>query len=591
MTQGQVLSSLPAYGGSSYINGETGNSYSRQEGWQSGHGTLQITAVALGYLEENLMNGVAAPDMGKPEKIDLSTLRLSALGENRVKVSFAKPADTGTVYYHRVESYQMGSDKVLCNSNVTVNTLATQVQGYRYVVDNKAGTVVQASHLWYGDTGERPSLTVALGEELQYLHIAAQDKAGNLGETVHIPLSDETVIAWPVRTEQIRLQQEGNLWPAGEENTYYIRAGKEMPFGISFQGILCGPARKDYQITHLYVASQDLTDGSEEGRLGTITPVRSDMASGSCTYQGQQLQKVSEGVPCVEDGAYTVTRRSNRCRDLEITQKLYISKDLDGHKLRLTPVAAAQDGSDKIFSDYTQDLLGSVWLLVDARAPAIYGMERLEELNILEEWENGPVEIELTAADEGSGLAEFYVEVYNQDNGSSQTFTDQGTGRIHMTMTEGDALFSGSLTIIAHASDNVGNETAVGSGLQALSLQVGLERLLEPHDPVFKAGESGVLTILATGYVDRIEVIFPEKMTELDSSLNRVYTYDIPDYVEEEKLSFMIPLGTPETVEDITVRAYKKDTTLEEHPRLAVLTVRGNVLDELRTRLRAGGED
>ena len=91
--------------------------------------------------------------------------------------------------------------------------------------------------------------------------------------------------------------------------------------------------------------------------------------------------------------------------------------------------------------------------------------------------------------------------------------------------------------------------------------------------------------------MDRIEVIFPEEMAELDSSLSRVYTYEIPDYIAEEKLSFMIPLRTPETVADITVRAYKEDTALEEHPRLAVLTVRGNVLDELRTRLRAGGED
>lgn len=591
MSQGQVLSSVPAYGGSSYINGEACSSYSQQEGWQSGDGTLRITAVALGYLEENLLNGVAAADEGKPEIIDLNTLRLSAIGENRVRVSFAKPADTGTVYYHRVESYQLGSDRVLCDSNVTVNTLVTQVQGYRYVVDNRAGTVVKVSHQWRGDTGERPSLTISMGEELQYLHIAAQDKAGNLGETLHIPLSDETAIAWPVRTEQMRLEQEGNLWPAGEENTYYVRAGAETPFGISFLGILCGPARRDYQITHLYVASQDLTDGSEEGRLGTITPARSDMASGSCTYQGQQLQKVSEGVPCVGDGAYTVTRRSNRCRDLQITQKLYVSKELDGHRLRLTPVAAAQDGAGKTFSDYNQDLLGSVWLLVDASAPVIYGMEALEELDVIEEWENGPVEIELTATDEGSGLAEFYVEVYNQDNGSSQRFTDQGTGRIHVTMTDGDALFSGSLVIIAHALDNVGNEAVASSGVQGLSLQVGLERLLEPHDPVFKTGESGVLTIRATGYVDRIEVIFPEEMAELDSSLSRVYTYEIPDYIAEEKLSFMIPLRTPETVADITVRAYKEDTALEEHPRLAVLTVRGNVLDELRTRLRAGGED
>lgn len=591
LEQGQVLACAPAYGGSSYINGEACSSHSQQEGYQSGDGSLRITALSLGYLEENLLNGVAASDMGKPEKIDMDTLRLTAVDENRVRVFFTRPEDTGTVYYHRAESYRRGEDRVLCDSNVTVNTLTTQVQGYRYVVDGRAGTVVRESHRWYGDAGERPSLTISMGEELQYLHIAAQDKAGNLGETLHIPLSDQTVIAWPVRTEQIRLTQEDTVWPAGEESTYYVKGGRGTPFQISFTGSLCGPARRDYQVTHLYVDAQDTTGEGGEGRLGTVAFAREDMSSGKYTYRGEELYKVSEGTPCVGDGAYTMIWRSNRCRDLEITQRLYAPEELDGHRLRLTPVAAAGNGSDKVFSDYAQDVLGSVWLLVDASAPLIHGMDRLRELDILKEWEKGPVEVELAAEDQGSGLAEFYVEVYNQDNGSSQRFTDQGTGSIRLTLEEGDALFSGSFTVVAHASDHVGNERVDSSEMQGLSLHVELKRLLEPHEPVFKTGESGVLTIRASGYVERIEVLFPEEMTELDASLNRVYTYEVPDYINEENLTFMIPLGTPEAAMEITVRAYKKDSSLEQHPQLAVLTVSGNVLDELRTRLRTGGTD
>ncbi len=591
LEQGQVLTCAPAYGGSSYINGEAGSSYARQEGYRNGNGTLRITAVSLGYLEENLLNGAAAPDRGKPAKIDMDTLRLAAVDENRVRVFFARPRDTGTVYYHRVESYRRGEDKVLCDSNVTVNTLTTQVQGYRYVVDGRAGTVVGESHRWYGDPGERPSLTVSMGEETRYLHIAAQDKAGNLGETLHIPLSEQTVVAWPVRTEPIELALEDTVWPAGEENTYYVKGGKGTPFQISFMGSLCGPARRDYQVTHLYVEARDMTGENGEGRLGAVAPAREDMIPGRYTYRGEELYKVSEGGPCVGDGAYTVIRRSNRCRDLEITRKLYAPEELDGHRLRLTPVAAAENGSERVFSDYGQDMLGSVWLLVDASGPRIHGMEELRELDILKQWENGPVEVELTAEDQGSGLAQFYVEVYNQDNGSSQRFADQGTGSVRLTLEEGDALFSGSFTVVAHAWDNVGNETVESSEKQGLSLYVELKRLLEPHDPVFKAGESGVLTIRATGYVERIEELFPEEMTGLEPSLDRVYTYEIPDYINEENLTFMIPLGTPEAAAEITVRAYKKDSSLEQHPRLAVLTVSGNVLDELRTRLRTGGAE
>lgn len=259
---------------------------------------------------------------------------------------------------------------------------------------------------------------------------------------------------------------------------------------------------------------------------------------------------------------------------------------LDGHRIRLTPIAAAKEGEGMVFSDYVQDLQGSIWLIVDARPPVIQGLEQLEEEDILNTWEEGPVEMELTASDEGSGLAEFYVEVYNQDNGSSQRFEDQGTGRIHMTLCEGDALFSGAFTVLAHAVDHVGNEAVVSSQMQGISLHVELERILEPHDPVFKAGESGILTILTTGYVDRVEVIFPEEMWALDASLNQTYIYEVPDYIKEEKLAFMVPLRVPEAVMDITVRAFKQDTSIEQHPRLATMTVKGNVLDELRTRLK-----
>lgn len=586
MTENQVLSSTPAYGGSSYIRTELCNSYSEQAGWQSGNGSLQITSLALGYLDSNRLNGVVAADLGKPAKIDMETLQLIAVDEKLVRVCFMRPADKGTTYYHKVESYPAGSDRMICSSNVTANTLTTQVQGYHYVVDAAASTVVKTSDQWHGDSGSSPSLAVSLKGGLQYLHIAAQDKAGNLGETVHIQLSEQTVIAWPVRTEQLKIDQGDNIWPATEENTYYVRAGESSPFELSFTGALCGPARKDYQVTRLFFAAQDLTDGREEGRLGVITPVRSEITQGTFSYQASQLQKLSEGQPCVGDGGYTMTKRSNSCRDLEIFQKLYLPGQLDGHRVRLTPAAAAEDGRSMVMSDYTRDLQNSIWLIADAAPPVISGMEQLEDVEFWQEREAETVEVELTAQDTGSGLAEFYVEVYNWDNGSIRRFSDQGTGIIRMSLSDKDILFSGDFTITAHAADHVGNEAAASSRLEGLSLHVALERILEPHDPLFKAGESGLLTIAATGYVERIEVIFPEEMTALDPSLDHVYKYDIPDYIQEEKLTFMVPLRVPEAVMNITVRAYKQDAGIERHPQLATMTVEGSVLDEVRTRLK-----
>ena len=49
----------------------------------------------------------------------------------------------------------------------------------------------------------------------------------------------------------------------------------------------------------------------------------------------------------------------------------------------------------------------------------------------------------------------------------------------------------------------------------------------------------------------------------------------------------MVPLYVPANKEyQITVKAYKQDVVLEDHPSVMTVQVSGSILDELRTRLR-----
>ena len=134
----------------------------------------------------------------------------------------------------------------------------------------------------------------------------------------------------------------------------------------------------------------------------------------------------------------------------------------------------------------------------------------------------------------------------------------------------------------------MGNESRICYGTTEFALESSVKRILEPQEPVFKCGESGILTFTTWGYADRVEVIFPECMTALDPTLNKVYDYtESQGYRKTEELEFMVPLYTPENqIQEITVRAYKGDKRLEDHPTISVIGVSGNVLDELRTRLR-----
>ena len=72
------------------------------------------------------------------------------------------------------------------------------------------------------------------------------------------------------------------------------------------------------------------------------------------------------------------------------------------------------------------------------------------------------------------------------------------------------------------------------------------------------------------------------------SQYNQSFSYEQdPDYKKEEKLQFMVPIDAPEGESyTITVRAFKGDKKLEEHPSISTMGVDGTILDEFRTRLR-----
>ena len=56
--------------------------------------------------------------------------------------------------------------------------------------------------------------------------------------------------------------------------------------------------------------------------------------------------------------------------------------------------------------------------------------------------------------------------------------------------------------------------------------------------------------------------------------------------VQREKLDFMVPLYVKDGIYQITVKAYKGDKMVTAKPQLLTVTVKGSVLNQIRTRLR-----
>ena len=577
MTEGQVLSSKPAYGGSNYVSSDA-LMYEMYSGVRSGSGYATLDAEAVGYQESLDLTGVVATDFAAPDKISDQVTKEPLDGKS-ICVTWQTPKDNGTDYYHKVESYLTGSTSMLCKSNITINTLVSGVKGYYYLVDQNGDTVVTGNANYVQD----PHVNVVTAEYNQYLHIAAVDVAGNISETTHI-LIDAKDVLWKLYTKQLVIDASAdNVYPATDKS-WYVRADGTTPFTLKNEAYMDGTASRGYQLNETIY--ETVSDNNSVAR-NIIRTASMEIADTSIRTDANGLSYSTDGTSVLQQYSYSYTVRSNKNRDLMGVQKFTISRDLSGQTIQVIPVAEADKELNKVYSAHELDETNKITLIADGEAPVIRGLEIMEDRDLIDR-RDGSITVTVTADDDLSGVKNFYVVIKNTDNAITKTYLPDADGSIRITITEDEPIFSGDFTVLGYAVDNVGNENNLSYGTTEFALASSVERILSPHNPIFKCGESGILTFTTWGYADRVEVIFPESMTALDPTLNKVYDYtDCPGYMITEHLQFMVPLYTPENQNlEITVRAYKGDKKLEDHPTISVIGVSGTVLDEFRTRLR-----
>ena len=581
---GEVVSAYPAYGGSSYVNPEHVYYYEKASGVNTGDGTLTIHAQVIGFTEDIELNGVFAPDLAAPAAVS-ENVELLPEATDQVKVIWKEPRDYGTVYYHRVESYLLGSDSMLCESNKTINILTSGVVGYYCLTDGEPATMVSEINSIY--TTE-PCWSLRFeGEDasaIKYLHVAAVDLAGNLGETTHIRVERASGdVAWRLFTEPLVLENGDNVYPAGE-GAWYVKSDGITPFALNYRAYMEGIASLAYQPNYVIFESNV---GGEASRNVIQVPSQEIPSSGSLRTSSEKLGYSQQGQPPLTVYPYSTVVRSAQNRALEACQKFTLDSALSGTEIFILPVVGADRKRSIVYSDHDRDALNGITVIADGEAPEISGLELLENMELIDR-RDGRLTLAAHATDHLSGLREFYISVANQDNAVEKTYYPEENGYIYIEITRDEPVFSGDFAVTAFAVDNVGNMVQISYGTTEFSLEVQVERILEPHTPVFKNGESGMLTFSVWGYADRVEVEFPEEMTNLVPELNRTFVYTgRPAYVQTEQIQFMIPLGTPLNERyTITVRAYKGDRKLEEYPSVSLVGVDGTVLDEFRTRLR-----
>lgn len=586
---GCVISSKSAYGGSNYVREAAASSYLLRSGIRQGNGCFTMVSADIGYQETLRLDGVDAPDREPPEEIELSGVSKTAVSQDRILVSWKRPSDRGTRYYHKAESYLKGSAGMLCTSNITVNTLTSGIKGYYYCIDDRTDTQLDAEQ---GIFTEDERVLAALSETEGYLHVRVADVAGNLSRTTHIPLGSrvlgDTDVAWPLCTKQLVLEEGAHVHAAPQQDTFYVRADGRTPFSIQYEACMQGPAAAGYQLK--YAVFENAEPGGQWAR-NIIGLPNHEIDDSEIRLEARDLSFSAEGASLLQNDGYTLAVRTARGRELSVTQRFVPGAEDDGRIIEIIPRAGADFKGEKVWSDRNLDAANGLRIVGDGRPPVIDGTGQLENLALIDR-RDGAVELLLSASDELSGLRELRLKIRNLDNDAMWEWEGDASGTIRLSITENEPIFSGDFTITVYAADNVGNETTLTYGATEFDLQAEVERMLSPHAPIFKRGESGILRITTWGYAERVEIEFPPELAEWDEILNRTYVYEMKQhYRQEEEYEFMIPLYAPENAQyTITVRAYKGDKKLERYPTVSLIGVEGTVLDELRTRLRLEGK-
>lgn len=568
--EGQVESARPAYGGSSYVNQDAVLDYSLVSGDREGDGCAILNSVQLGFQDELELREVKAADLAAPCAVSSDSVKKVPAGDGLVSVSWRKPEDKGTTYYHKAEAYIKGSESLLCTSNITQNTLISGVAGYYYVVDREEDSEADKSGC-YTVAG---NVEISLTEGTQYLHLAAVDAAGNISETTHVRIGAESV-PWNICTRQLQINEGENVC-AAEAKIYYVKCDGVTPFLLKHEAYMEGPVTQENRLVY------SIYESAAYGQNILYTP--------KGEHSGNPLYS-TKGAPLLTRYQYSVTKRSEGGRNLDAEQMFTLGMEAHGQHMEIIPRAGAvfiENGEQKTYySEINSDTENGIVLVGDGEGPVISGMDVISDGQVIDRQEES-VLLYVTVSDDLSGVAEFYLKVRNQDNHSTKTYFSEGNV-IELDITNAEALFTGEFTVTAYAKDNVGNVTEISRTVTEFALETRIERILAPHEPVFKCGESGILYITTYGYADRVEVEFPPELAVADESQKKVvFDYsDMQIYRQESAVQFMVPLYTSTDREyTLKVRAFRGEESLESNPVLYVTSEGGNILDEFRTRLR-----
>ncbi|MBR4606509.1 MAG: InlB B-repeat-containing protein [Lachnospiraceae bacterium] len=592
-TDGQVVSSTIAYGGSSYVSPKA-ISGSTETGVRSGNGTVSIQSAGIGMSDANYLNGVPANDLEAPDAID--EIRGNAITAANIVVRWDEPEDNGTPYWFRAESYNAADGNKLCDSNITKNVLTTGVAGYYYTFGmTKTDPVTKSNGTFQTDRSKEVHLE---NEDVDYWFcVAPVDVAGNIGATTSIKLkrgSDTT--GWPVKTEQVSVESflptDDNVYHDLVSDKWYVRADGTTPFKLMFDSYIDGYAGDTYQIDeqNFYVAYNDPDQANEyKTILPKTTGISSLVGTKKLAVNGF-VRSYFGGTSLLIDASNTGASRGYKGTKNSFFQGFTAPTFTSGTVLAVTPGAGAGNGLHDGYSHslWSEDVLNTLRLYPDGEAPVITGNQDFAALTVINDTTLTDHAIEFNASDAISGLRSLSVKIINQDNGAVRTAADDDhDGKVTFTFDPTSAIFDGDVVFEVTAIDNVGNRNLAVYGKTEYTLMA--EILHAGYNPAgvttFACGDPAVLHAETTGYADTIMIEVPDEIKS-GYPADMVDFYGLIEYRTPIYANFVVPDDCPAGNYTFVVHSYKNGVELEARPVMITITNGTSGGGSVRVRIR-----
>lgn len=630
--EGDVENQYPSYGGSNGVITDNANVIvynpnTSLDSDQLGDGYVKLEGYELGLFKDNFLNGIIASDEAAPNTPSLKRKAVEDDNDfSKTTVIWDDPGDNGTTYQHQVKSFYTETMAPMLESNITTDVMVSGVKGYRIIVDENSDTVVDVDNSSY-QTENSYALTGINKNEIKYIHVAAVDGAGNIGETAHLKIGTNIgeQIYYPLETTPVVIKGlAGNVYE--KNGSYFVKADGETPFYLSTNGLISevGDAAPSYAY-QINALTYKVSSNSEKQK---ISYYRENDRADIDKVNIDGVKKTVNGVVSTayfNDVSFFEMSRYNNLRNMSINAAYTMDAALNNTKLRVTPQAAAYQQTDKYntttytYSNDAADELNGIDLIADGKAPEISGegyefLKNIDNIDIGEYPDN--YEITLEVKDEESGLKEFYVVIENEDNKKTKTYegaisSDKKTGTITINIVNDDLLFQGDINFVIYASDNVSNETEESKGLGEFGLrtqitsQTSTDTIGDNGYITFKKGETGVLIVRTSGYADQIQVRFPNDFAASGFETVKNYYYekslsggdtnenDLRRFgVRTEIIRFPIPYDIEEKdAYDIEITAFKNGDSITINESVGVRTlsehqkfnISGSLLDNMRT--------